>query len=220
VITDGTYEQAVARATAEGEQPGVLAMADVGDSGPAGWVVDGYQTLFAEAREQAAFDVLLVPVGAGSLAAAAARFGALTGVPVVGVEPTTAACLTASLAAGRPTAVENPGTTMAGLDCAEVSETAWPSLRDGIAGTVTVADAEVHAAMRELAALGLAIGDCGASTLAALRALATEDACGALAAAAGLSPGSRVLLVASEGVTDPDGYAVAFHSGSDPERRP
>ena len=33
---------------------------------------------------------------------------------------------------------------------------------------ITVSDAEAHAAMRELAAAGLAIGDCGAATLAAL----------------------------------------------------
>jgi diaminopropionate ammonia-lyase len=213
VVTDGTYEQAVARATAEGGERGVLTMADVGDSGPARWVVDGYQTLFAEAREQAAFDVLLVPVGAGSLAAAAARFGAAAGVAVIGVEPETAACLTASLAAGRPTAVENPGTTMAGLDCAEISPTAWPSLRNGIQGTVTVADSEVHAAMRELAGLGLRIGDCGASTLAALRALATDDACAVLSATAGLSPATRLLLVASEGITDPEGYARTLAGG-------
>ena len=212
VVTEGTYEQAVERATAEGEEPGVLTMADVGRSGPAGWVVDGYQTLFAEARGQAEFDVLLVPVGAGSLAAAAARFGAHAGVGVIGVEPETAACLTASLAAGRPTAVENPGTTMAGLDCAEISQTAWPSLRDGIHGTVTVADPEVHAAMRELAGLGLRIGDCGASTLAALRTLLTEDGAG-LRAAVDLGSSSRVLLVASEGVTDPAGYARTLAAG-------
>ena len=65
--------------------------------------------------------MLLVPVGVGSLAAAAARYGAQAGVAVVGVEPATAACLTASLAAGTPTAVANPGTTMAGLNCSEIS---------------------------------------------------------------------------------------------------
>ena len=45
-----------------------------------------------------------------------------------------------------------PGTTMAGIDCAEVSAAAWPSLLDGILGTVTVSDAESRAALRELAA--------------------------------------------------------------------
>jgi hypothetical protein len=78
---DGDYEDAVARAAEEGGRPGVLEIADVGRDGPASWVVDGYATLFDEAAEQAAFDVVLVPVGVGSLAAAAARFGASTDAP-------------------------------------------------------------------------------------------------------------------------------------------
>jgi len=169
-------------------------------------VVDGYATLFAEVAEQGAFDLVLVPVGVGSLAAAAARFAASRGAKVIGVEPVTAACLTASLAAGRPTPVANPGTSMAGLDCAEISEAAWPTLRDGIHGMLTVADPEVHAAMRELAAAGLAIGDCGAAPLAALRALATEPHAAALRDAVALGPDSRVLLLATEGPTDPPAY--------------
>jgi diaminopropionate ammonia-lyase len=206
VVVDGTYEDAVANAAEAAQRPGAVEIADVGTSGPAHWVIDGYATLFTEAASQGGFDLILVPVGVGSLAAAAVRFGAHADVPVVGVEPVTAACLTASLAAGRPTAVSTPGTTMAGLDCAEVSPAAWPSLRDGIHGTVTVDDAEVHAAMRELAAAGLTIGDCGAAPLAALRILATEPECAALRGAVGLGPASRVLLVGTEGVTDPDGY--------------
>jgi diaminopropionate ammonia-lyase len=102
--------------------------------------------------------------------------------------------------------VDTPGTSMAGLDCAEVSAAAWPSLRTGIHGTVTVGDAEVHAAMRDLAAAGLAIGDCGAAPAAALRALATEQACRPLRDSAGVGPQSRVLLIATEGPTDRDAY--------------
>ena len=214
VVVDGPYERALARAAAEGAQPGVAEITDAGATGPAAWVVDGYATLFAEAAAQGSFDVLLVPVGVGSLAAAAARFAAHAGVRVIGVEPITAACLTASLAAGAPTAVPTPGTTMAGLDCAEVSPAAWPVLRDGIAGTVTVGDPEVHAGMRELAAAGLAIGDCGAAPLAALRVLATDPAAEALRAAVGLGPRSRVLLLATEGPTDPDGYERALGGGA------
>jgi len=209
VVVDGTYEDAVARAAAEGAQPGAVELADVGPSGTASWVIDGYATLFAEAGVQGTFDVVLVPVGVGSLAAAAARFGALTGARVVGVEPVTAACLTASLAAGAPTAVRNPGTSMAGLDCAEISLAAWPSLRDGIHGMLTVDDPEVHDAMRELAAAGLSIGDCGTAPLAALRALAREPGCAALRHAVALGPDSRVLLVATEGPTDPAAYDEA-----------
>jgi diaminopropionate ammonia-lyase len=182
----------------------VLELADVGASGPAAWVVDGYATLFAELAAQTPVDVLVVPVGVGSLAAAAARFGAHAGVAIIGVEPATAACLTASLAGGAPATVPTPGTTMAGLDCAEVSIAAWPSLRAGLHGTVTVADAEAHAAMRELAAAGLTIGASGAAPLAALRALAADPACGPLRDAAGLGSDCRVVLLATEGATDPE----------------
>jgi diaminopropionate ammonia-lyase len=201
VVIDGGYEEAVARAAAEGEAPAVAEIADVGASGTARWVIDGYATLFAEAARQAAFDLLIVPIGVGSLGAAAARFGAQSGCPVVGVEPVRAACLTASLAAQAPTAVATPGTSMAGLNCAEVSEAAWPSLRDGIHGTITVGDGEAAAAMAELAAEGLAIGECGAAPLAALRALCVDQACAPLREAVGVGTGSRVLLVATEGLT-------------------
>ena len=187
VVVDGAYEEAVAAAAAEGEREGFLVVADVGASGPAEWVVDGYATLFAEAAEQAGFDAIVVPVGVGSLAAAAARFGAAEGVEVVGAEPVTAACLTASLRAGEPTVVPTPGTTMAGLDCAEVSPAAWPSLRAGIAATVTVSDEQAHAAMRELAAAGLRIGESGAAPLAALRHADLRA--------------ERPLLIATEGIT-------------------
>ena len=207
VVVDGDYEDAVRQAAEDGARDGCLEVADVGDSGPAHWVVDGYATLFTELGE--AFDVVLVPTGVGSLAAAAARYGAMAGAAVIAVEPVAAACLAASLAAGAPTRVATPGTGMAGLDCAEVSAAAWPDLRAGIAGGVTVDDAEAQAAMRELAALGLAIGDCGAAALAALRALATEDAAAPLRAAVGLGAASRVLLIATEGPTDPDAYARA-----------
>ena len=195
VVVDGTYEDAVACAASEGARDGALEIADVGASGPAESVIDGYATLFAEAAEQARFDASVVPVGVGSLAAAAARFGAQAGVRVVGVEPVTAACLTASLRAGKPVTVPTPGTAMAGLDCAEVSEAAWPSLRAGIAATVTVSDDEAHAAMRRLAAAGLRIGESGAAPLAAMDRLAGE----------GVAPG-RPLLVATEGPTDPVAY--------------
>jgi diaminopropionate ammonia-lyase len=193
VTVDGDYDDAVAAAGAEGARPGVAELADFGDAAPAHWVIDGYATLFSELEPHGAFDVLVVPVGGGSLAAAAARFAAPLGIRVIGVEPETAACLTASLAAGEPVSVPTPGTTMAGLDCATVSSAAWPTLRDGVHSTVTVTDAEVHGAMRELARAGLAIGDCGAAPLAALRAL-------------DLDSGTRVVLIATEGPTDPEGY--------------
>ena len=131
----------------------------------------------------------------GSLGAAAARWGAAVGTEVIAVEPDVAACLTASLAAGEPTVIDTPGTAMAGLDCAAVSAAAWPTVLPGVRGTITVDDTEVRAAMRALAAHGLAIGDSGAATYAALPCL--REAFGDFA---------RILLIATEGPTDPDGY--------------
>ena len=90
---------------------------------------------------------------------------------------------------------------MAGLDCAEVSAAAWPSLRRGIAGTIAVGDDEAAAAMDELAAYGLAIGECGAAALAGLRALLGEDACRGLREGAEVTPRTRVLLIGTEGHT-------------------
>jgi diaminopropionate ammonia-lyase len=128
-----------------------------------------------------------------------------TSTPVIAAEPGVAACLTAALDAGEPVEIDTPGTAMAGLDCAIVSAAAWDTLHAGITGTVTVSDAETRAAMRELAAAGLAIGDSGAAPSAALHALRTDPACAALREVVKLD---RVLLIATEGPTDPDGYAA------------
>jgi diaminopropionate ammonia-lyase len=201
VVVAGSYEDAVGQAAAEAAEPGVAVIADVGAAGPPEWVIDGYATLFHEAVAQAEHDLVVVPVGVGSLAAAAARHGAAVGARVVGVEPETAACLTASLAAGAPAAVETPGTTMACLDCAEVSPAAWPDLRAGISGTVTVRDDEAATARAEFARHGLAVGESGAASLAGLRALFTDDRCAQLRRHVGASGQRRVVLVATEGPT-------------------
>jgi diaminopropionate ammonia-lyase len=201
VVVDGSYEDAVKAAARAAREDATELIADVGEAGPAEWVIDGYATLFSEAAEQATYDLILVPVGVGSLAAAAARHGARVGAKVIGVEPTTAACLSASLAQGVPTPVPTPGTTMAGLDCAEVSPAAWPSLHRGIAGTVTISDNEADAAVRELSANGLTVGESGAASLAGLRVLQNDEDCRGLREHLATNRHTRVLLIATEGLT-------------------
>ena len=218
-VVDGDYEAAVDHAASAAHGDGVAEIADVGRSDPARWVIDGYATLFSEVAEQGSFDAVLVPVGVGSLAAAAARFAARAGARVVGVEPASAACLTASLAAGRPVRVATPGTSMAGMDCAEVSPAAWRTLRRGVHGALTVEDVQASAAMRELARGGLPIGECGAAPLAALRTLVAHPDCAALREALGLDGSSRVLLLATEGLTNPEPDAVNDGPEARPSRR-
>jgi diaminopropionate ammonia-lyase len=222
VRVDGGYEDAVRLAVRAAGQPGAALVADTALPGDpdeafgesAGWVVEGYSTLFREVDEQAPgpVDVVLVPVGVGSLAAATVRWAAhrRPAAAVIAVEPTTAACLAASLALGEPATVPTPGTSMAGLDCATPSAAAWPTLRDGLAGAISVSDAEARQAIRDLAARGLTIGDCGAATVAALRALVDDPECAALRAASRLGPATTVLCIASEGASDPASYASAL----------
>jgi diaminopropionate ammonia-lyase len=212
VRVEGGYEDAVAAAASAGERAGTANVPDVayepGVAAPA-WATEGYSTLFREAAEQAGapFELVLVPIGVGSLAAAAVRFAAHLDVPaeVIGVEPVTAACVLASMSAGRPVTVETPGTSMAGLDCARPSAVAWPDLRDGLSATMTVSDAEVVEAMRELADRGLAIGESGAAAAAAVSLLVSDRGAG-LRELVGLELGMRSLVVATEGPTDPGSY--------------
>ena len=195
VRVEGVYEDAVAAAAGAADVPGAATLADVAytaEDRVAQWVSDGYSTIFAEAAEQAdaPFDVVLCQIGVGSFAAAAIRFACHQRPPAIaiGVEPGTAACATASLAAGRPVVVDTPGTSMAGLNCATPSVPAWPTLRDGLAGCVVIRDEESRAAMRDLAARRIVAGDCGAASLAGLRALMRDPECAELARAAGLGP--------------------------------
>jgi diaminopropionate ammonia-lyase len=201
IVVDGDYQDAVELAAAAGASADTAVIADVGESGPPEWVIDGYATLFTEAAEQAAYDLILVPVGVGSLAAAAARHAAQTHAHVVGVEPASAACLIASLAGGTPTTVSTPGTEMAGLDCSEVSPAAWPTLRHGVTGGLAVSDGEADAARAELADAGLTIGESGAAPLAGLRALVQDRGCSTLRQHLAVGADTRVLLIATEGNT-------------------
>lgn len=213
VRVDGTYEDAVAGAELAAQEPGVALVADTAgqeQSDSASWVIDGYSTLFRELAEQSpvGFDVLMVPCGVGSLTAAAVRWVAHNNptAAVLAVEPATAACVAASLRAGRISAVATPGTTMTGLDCATPSVNAWETLRLGLTGAISISDEEAHQSMRELAARGLTIGDCGAATIAALRALAADDNCAELRNVVRLNRATNVVCVATEGASDPAAY--------------
>jgi diaminopropionate ammonia-lyase len=156
-------------------------------------------------RAAAVVDVAFVPLGVGALGAAAGaclRAGRNPGVGplLVGVEPTTAACVSAAVEAGHLVEVPGPHRSiMAGLNCGEVSRVAWPVLRDGVRAAVAVSDDEVVAAMRTLHAAGLPTGESGASALAGARAAAGHPL---------LARDATVLLLLTEAVTDPEAYAA------------
>ncbi|MCP2263778.1 diaminopropionate ammonia-lyase [Promicromonospora thailandica] len=209
VEVDGDYDAAVARAAADaaGDPTAVL----VQDTSWAGytevpqWIVDGYATLCQETDDQVAAlglgapDLVVVPVGVGSLAQAVASHyrGADHGGPaLLAVESDRAAALVASLRAGERVSVPVGETIMTGLACGTVSALAWPVLRDGLGGAVTVSDDQVAAAVEDLARLGVDSGPCGAAPLAAARLVLGQAG---WRRAIGLRPDAVVLLLSTEG---------------------
>jgi diaminopropionate ammonia-lyase len=182
----GSYDDAVAaaaRAVEADREASVLVqdMAWPGYEQVPGWIVDGYTTLFVEIDDQlrlegiAHSDLVVVPAGVGSLLQAALthyRSGTTPpGPAVISVEPRSAACVLASVAAGRPVTVDTGVTSMAGLNCGTMSALAWPYVQRGLDACVAVTDAEAVAAARELARYGVDAGPCGAAACAALHAL-------------------------------------------------
>ncbi|MFG2533422.1 pyridoxal-phosphate dependent enzyme [Streptomyces sp. NPDC048516] len=187
---DGSYDDAVHRAAeAAARTPGAVLVQDTALPGYTripGWIIEGYATLFDETDEQlralgaGPAGLVAVPVGVGSLAqAAVSHYRAPRDAPppsLLSVEPDTAAAVLTSLTAGRPTAVTTGATIMAGLNCGTPSSAAWPLLRDGLDAAVAVTDTECARAARDLAALGLSSGPCGAASLAGARAALTSAA--------------------------------------------
>ncbi len=98
-------------------------------------------------------DAILVPFGSGGLAcgiACAAR-ALRPGVRVYACEVETAAPFAASLAAGRPMAVEYTPTFVDGIGGKTVLDQIWPLAREVLAGSIVVSIRQVADAVRMLA---------------------------------------------------------------------
>ena len=205
-IVDGDYDAAVARSAEEaGER--CLVIDDTSwpdyEMVPRA-VAEGYGTIFYEIAEQmqAAPDVVFVPLGVGALGAAATDYFKRNGsATVVGVEPASCACVLASLRKGDIVTVPGPHPSMmAGLNCGTPSPVAFPTLLAGIDASVAIADSYTEEAMRTLAACGIVSGETGAAALAGLEAMM------AARNELELDASSTVLVISTEGATDPQAY--------------
>ena len=179
------------------------------------WVIEGYTTVFDEIDEAVAAtgelapDVVVIQIGVGALAAAAvARYGdaAREGrVRLLGVEPTSADCMLASVAAGHPVDVPGPHhSIMAGLNCGAPSLLAFPSVAGSFAAFVAIDDSRACDAMRELDRYDVEAGETGGAGLGGIRAVLSGSP--SVAEALGLGPEASVLLICTEGATDPVAY--------------
>jgi diaminopropionate ammonia-lyase len=238
VVVDGTFDDAVRRADEDSRTNHWQVFSDTAYPGymeiPA-WIMEGYSTLFAEIDAQLADvqsplpDMVMVQAGVGGLAGAAVRH--FLGVerehrPVlVTVQSSEADGLveSASSTDGEPHATRgNQETMMAGLACGMPSLVAWPVLKRGVSLFVSVEDRYAAKAMRRLycPAVGdprIISGEAGAAGLAGLMAL-----CGAAEFAdarkrLGISEETLVLVLNSEGDTDPVNFAKV--TGSRPGHR-
>jgi diaminopropionate ammonia-lyase len=184
-------------------------------------VVSGYSTIFEETEQQLARcdartpDVVVVQVGVGALASAAVRHwraaSAKTAPRLIAVEPLAAACNLRSMQAGRLVTIPGPhDSIMVGLNCDSPSLVAWPDVSGGIDLFLAVGDDAARKAMRSLARVGVVAGETGAAGLAGLEEL-TRGAARSCRDRLGIDSSASVLLISTEGATDPQAYAHIVH---------
>jgi diaminopropionate ammonia-lyase len=215
----GTYDDSVREAARVAEEKGWMVVSDTSWEGYEripGLVMQGYTAIAQEAFDQLpqAPTHVFVQAGVGGIAAAMAaqmetHYGAARPIFTV-VEPELAACLFEAARQGRPVKIAHGApTVMAMLECYEPSPIALRVLYRAADAFMTATDAEAVEAMNLLArpAAGdtaIVAGESGAAGLAGLLA-ATRNA--EARAALELDSRSRVLLINTEGATDPARYA-------------
>ena len=212
VSVPGTYDDAVAASAATGDQQVV-----VSDTSWPSYervpraVATGYSTIMRETGEQLAstafpgVDLVVVPIGVGALASAVVDHAATGPGPaprVVGVEPTAAACVMASLAADRILTLPGPlASPLSGLNCGTPSLVAWPALREGLAAVAALDDDEAGLGAARAVETGLAVGPCAGAVVAAAELLLSGPGAAATRAMLDLPERPSVLLLATDGPT-------------------
>lgn len=197
------------------------------------WIVQGYTTMAYEALkgmerlgERPTHVFLQAGVGAmaGGVAGFLAGYYGASRPEIVVVEPEDAACIfeSARRADGAPHAALGGGhTIMAGLNCGEPCTLTWPVLRDYADGYISCPDYVAARGMRLLAAPcgddpKVVSGESGAATMGALSLLMECPVLAKERDLVGLTGDSVVLLISTEGDTDPISYRHIVYDGAYP----
>jgi diaminopropionate ammonia-lyase len=225
IRTAGSYDDSVRAAVQMSQSQGWYVVADTSDDPAdemAALVMRGYASLIIETLEQLRSSGEALPThvflqgGVGGLAAAIVAYlweelGAMQAPVFVIVEPSRADCLYQSALNGRPTPAKGDlNTLMAGLSCGEVSRVAWPILDAGAEFFMTIQDDAAVECMRllrrgELSNGSIIAGEAGVAGLAGLLS-AVHDPAGEAMSRLRLDASSTVLLIGTEGATDPEIY--------------
>lgn len=223
-IIDGDYDDAVALSARRAEENGWVIIQDTALDGyreiPI-WIMQGYGTIIDEAIEQmeeAGYDKpshVFLQAGVGSYAGAMlgyliSRYGDDRPISII-VEPETVAPLYASARAGEITSVVQGETIMAGLACGTPNSISWDLISDYADGYFSCPDYVAARGMRIAAAPikgdpQAVSGESGAVGLGVTSLLMQREEYKDLREDIGLDQDSVVLVISTEGDTDPEKY--------------
>ncbi|MCU0276286.1 MAG: diaminopropionate ammonia-lyase [Acidobacteria bacterium] len=226
-LVAGTFDLCVERCARDAAKNGWQAISDTAYPGYGeipGWILLGYTSIFVELEGllhgpmKTGVDTVILPAGVGGLAAAGAffyskRYGAKRPF-LICVEPVSSDCFLESVRFGKGEPLPTRGrqtSIMAGLNCGVPSPLAWPFVRDAYPFFLAVGDRFAEEAMRRYyhplkGDPRIISGESGSSGLAALLALTRVDKLVAIRSKLPLGPTARVLLVNTEGDTDPENF--------------
>ncbi|MDX8534353.1 diaminopropionate ammonia-lyase [Mesorhizobium sp. VK25A] len=214
----GDYDQSVREAARVAAERGWTVVSDTSWPGYEripGVVMQGYTVIVREALKRLPEPPthVFLQAGVGGFAAAVAGHFAITlgeDRPIVTVvEPARAACVYETAKAGRPvTIAHSKPTVMAMLECYEPSLVAWRVLSRLGDAFMTVDEEDAISVMNRLARPSgndpaIVSGESGGAGLAGLIRAAADKK---MRAALGLDGNSRILIINSEGATDPGRY--------------
>ena len=220
VRVQGNYDRAVQRSFADAEKLGYFVVSDDKSAKYphiAGAIMQGYAMVADEIVQQFRGAQppthVFVPGGGGRFAGATCghlweRYGS-SHPRIVVVEPTTSACLYQSMVENRAATVSGDGrSVMDGLVVESASSQAWEILRDGAFAFLTIPDEAAMDAIRQAATgvgedASVVIGETGIAGWAGFLAATRDEN---LRQQLGLDGKSRVVIIATEGATDPEVY--------------
>ena len=176
-------------------------------------IMAGYSVMSKEIIEQMGSSRpthTILPIGVGGLAAGIVApmwedMNANLG-KMISVESYFSQCFLNSISNGKPTLVDiKEETLMAGLSCGEVSEIAWEILKPTLSHCMSIADEGIAKIMQlfangDFGETSIEAGECSASGLAALLIAKNNPS---IWRQLELNKDSTVLLIGTEGATDP-----------------
>jgi diaminopropionate ammonia-lyase len=231
-ITDMNYDDAVRYSLENAQKFGWQIIQDTAWEGYTDiptWIMQGYATLMLETVEQ--LDEIgiekpthvFIQAGVGSLAGAmqgflTSKYGEDRPITVI-VEPNKADCMYRSAVEGKLTSVTgNMDTIMAGLACGEPNPIGWSILHDYADMFVSC---DEHFAANGMRILGnplygdkrVVSGESGAVTTGVLYSILKDKNLKELRKQLKLGKDSKVLLISTEGDTDPEKYREIVWEG-------